>query len=378
MRPVADSARDLPRPSGDGLRVLQVIQQPGGTGASLSTLHLSLSLAERGVKVRFACPVDSELEEDARAAGLEVDALPFVRRSRRQNAALLHDLLVRHPVDVANSHSSRDRKALTWLGLTRRLTVPVVVTRRQMPRSFYLENWLSGQVASRVIAVSPAVAEALGRRGTRREKIAVVPNGLITARVDRPLSTAEVEAWRHRIEWDPNRRTVLIAARRKAQDVVLRALHSVTTPVRLVMAGAGEDAFAALRAKVPDRHAIVSFNFERDIRPLYELAELAILPTWDEGLSQALLEALALGCPVIASAVPGNAYVLKDGVNGRLLPLDAPGQWAKAIDGLLADQTLRERLGAAGRRTAREDFSLDRTVSGTIAVYRDVLRSPAG
>ncbi|HEU5154590.1 MAG TPA: glycosyltransferase family 4 protein [Gemmatimonadales bacterium] len=358
------------------MRVLQVIQQPGGTGASLSALHLSLGLAERGVKVRFACPVDSELEEDARAAGLEVDGLPFVRRSRQQNAALLHELLVRHPVDVANSHSARDRKALTWLGLTRRLTVPVVVTRRQMPRSFYLENWLSGRVASRVIAVSPAVAEALGRRGTPREKIAVVANGLITARVDRPLSTAEVEAWRHRIEWDPNRRTILIAARRKAQDVVLRALQSVTTPVRLVMAGAGENAFSHLIAKVPDRHAVMSFNFERDIRPLYELAELVLLPTWDEGLSQALLEALALGCPVIASAVPGNAYVLKDGVNGRLLPLDAPDQWAKAIDKLLGDQALRERLGAAGRRTAREDFSLDRTVSGTIAVYRDVLGPP--
>ncbi|HSE66127.1 MAG TPA: glycosyltransferase family 4 protein, partial [Gemmatimonadales bacterium] len=165
------------------MRVLQVIQQPGGTGASLSTLHLSLGLAERGVKVRFACPVDSELEEDARAAGLEVDGLPFVQRSRRQNAALLYELLVRHPVDVANSHSARDRKALTWLGLTRRLTVPIVVTRRQMPRSFYLENWLSGRVASRVVAVSPAVAQALGRRGIPREKIAVVPNGLITARV---------------------------------------------------------------------------------------------------------------------------------------------------------------------------------------------------
>ncbi|HSE69055.1 MAG TPA: glycosyltransferase family 4 protein, partial [Gemmatimonadales bacterium] len=200
--------------------------------------------------------------------------------------------------------------------------------------------------------------------------------GLITARVDRPLSTAEVEGWRHRIEWDPHRRTILIAARRKAQDVVLRALQSVTTPVRLVMAGAGENAFSHLIAKVPDRHAVLSFNFERDIRPLYELAELVLLPTWDEGLSQALLEALALGCPVIASAVPGNAYVLKDGVNGRLLPLDAPDQWAKAIDQLLGDQALRERLGAAGRRTAREDFSLDRTVAGTIAVYCDVLAQP--
>jgi glycosyltransferase involved in cell wall biosynthesis len=46
------------------------------------------------------------------------------------------------------------------------------------------------------------------------------------------------------------------------------------------------------------------------------------------------------------------------------------------IDELLEDQNLRARLGAAGRRTAREDFSLDRTVSGTIAVYRDVLGQP--
>jgi glycosyltransferase involved in cell wall biosynthesis len=359
------------------LRVLQVIQQPGGTGASLSTLHLSLGLSERGAQVWFACPVGSELEEDARRAGLQVDALPFARHGRRHNAALLHDLLTRHPVDLVNSHSARDRKALTWLGLTRRLPVPAVVTRRQMPRTFYLENWLSGRVASRVVAVSPAVSEALAHRGIPRRKIAVVPNGLIAARVDRPLSTAEVEAWRHRIEWDPNRRTVLIAARRKAQDVVLRALQSVTTPVRLVMAGAGEDAFPRLAAKVPDRHAVVSFNFERDILPPYELAELAILPTRDEGLSQALLEALALGCPVIASAVPGNAYVLKDGVNGRLLPLDSPRRWAEAIDELLGDRALRERLGAAGRRTAREDFSLDRTVTETIAVYRDILGHPA-
>jgi glycosyltransferase involved in cell wall biosynthesis len=59
-----------------------------------------------------------------------------------------------------------------------------------------------------------------------------------------------------------------------------------------------------------------------------------------------------------------------------LLPLDKPESWAKAIDELLGDQALRERLAAAGRRTAREDFSLDRTVSGTIAVYRDVLGQP--
>ena len=355
------------------MRVLQVIQQSGGAGSVISTLHLSLALAARGVAVTFACPAGSALEAEARASGLLVQGLPFAKRNRRLNARLLGDLLARHPVDLLNSHSARDRKALTWLGLTGRLHVPAVFTRRQMPRTFWLENWLAGRVATRVIAVSPAVAEALVRRGTPRAKLAVVPNGLIESRVDRPVTSADVERWRRRIGWEPSRRTVVVVSRPKAQDVVLRALHSVATPVRLVLAGAGENAFESLVSAVPARHAVVRLGFDPDIRPLYELAELALLPTRDEGLSQALLEALALGCPIVASDVPGNAFVLRDGVNGRLLPLNQPAGWARALEELLVDGTLRERLATAGRRTARQEFSLERTVDGTLAVYHAVL-----
>ena len=142
---------------------------------------------------------------------------------------------------LVNSQSARDRAALTWLGFTRRLEVPFVATRRQMPRTLFLENWVTSRVAARMIAVSGAVSEALVRRGTPRAKIAVVSNGLVAERIDVPFSPEAVESWRGRIGWEPGRRTVGIVSRRKDQAVVLAALEQVQTPVRLILAGVEPD-----------------------------------------------------------------------------------------------------------------------------------------
>src|SRR5258705_390924 len=111
-----------------------------------------------------------------------------------------------------------------------RRPAPRVLPRRQMPRTFYLENWLAGRAATRVIAVSRPVAEALRRKGTPAAKLAVIPNGLVAARVDRPVSAAELQAWRERIGWAAAPRTVGIVARPKGHRVGLAALPLVRTP----------------------------------------------------------------------------------------------------------------------------------------------------
>ena len=353
------------------LTVMQVLHQGGGAGSVTSTLHLSLGLRRSGVAVRFVCPPDSEAEALARAGGLDV--LPLALRSgeRRANAAALAALLARHPVDLVNSQSARDREALVWLALRRRLGVPLVLTRRQVPRTFFLENWLASRAADRVVAVSRAVAAALRRRGTPARKLVVIPNGLVTDQVDRAIQPAELQAWKARIGWEPGRRTIGIVARPKDQAVVLRALPQVRTPVRLVLAGvdpAGPLGGLARAAAPP--HAVVCLPFDRAVRPLYELLELVLLPSRIEGLSQALLEAMALGRPVLASAAAGNVDLIDDGVNGLLVPPLDPAAWAGAIERLLGDSVLAARLGAAARRSARVTFSLERTVERTLALYQ--------
>jgi glycosyltransferase involved in cell wall biosynthesis len=360
------------------LRVLEVLHQGGGAGSVTSTLHLSIGLQRSGIAVSFACPPNSEVETLARARNLDVHPLALRPDSRRANAAALGRLLGQLPVDLVNSQSARDREALTWLALRGRLRVPLVITRRQMPRTFILENWLAGRAASSIVAVSRAVADALRRKGTPRKKLVVIPNGLVTERVDMPVSTLALESWRGQIAWSADRRTIGVVARPKDQMVVLQALELVRTPVRLVLAGVDPSSpIGQAAGRVSLRHAVVCIPFTPDVRPLYDLLEVVLLPSRIEGLSQSLLEAMALGKPVIASAAAGNFDLIATEETGLLVPpLDAQA-WASAIDRLLQDPALCARLGAAASRTARETFTLERTVERTRLLYESLAGRPA-
>jgi glycosyltransferase involved in cell wall biosynthesis len=356
------------------LSVLQVLHQGGGAGSVTSTLHLSVGLARSGVHVQFVCPPDSEVEALAREDGLEVLPLSLEAGQRRANATRLKALLERHPADLVNSQSARDREALTWLALTRQLRVPLVVTRRQMPHTFPLENWIMSRVATRVIAVSRAVGEALVRRGTPRRKLTVIPNGLVTDRIDCPVDIQSGEEWRRRIGWEPSRRVVGIVSRPKDQEVVLRALDSIEIPLRLVLAGVDPGSpLGNLGRRVPDRHSVVCLPFTPEVRPLYDLLELVLLPSRSEGLSQALLEGMALGKPVIASAAGGNLEVITNDADGRLVAPLEPAAWAHAIEELLVNPALAHRLGAAARGAARDRYALEHTVSRTADLYRSLV-----
>jgi glycosyltransferase involved in cell wall biosynthesis len=367
QRSAATQARSMPT-------VMQVLHQGGGAGSVTSTLHLSLGLARAGFQVRFVCPPGSEVESQARAGGLEVHPIALASTGRRANAITLAGFLDRYPVDVVNSQSSKDRAALTWLALRGGLRVPLVVTRRQMPRSLFLENWLVSRLATRIVAVSRAVGDALIRRGTPPAKLAVIPNGLVTERVDAPVSPEMVEEWRRRIGWEASRRTIGIVSRLKDQAIVLRALEHVTVPTRLVLAGVDPNGpLHRLTEKVPARHAVALVPFTPAVRPLYELLELVLLPSRSEGLSQALLEAMALGKPVIASAATGNLEVVTDGVDGRLVDPLAPQAWGQAIEDLLSNPSAAGRLGSLARDTARVTYSLDLTVERTAKLYRSIL-----
>jgi glycosyltransferase involved in cell wall biosynthesis len=247
-----------------------------------------------------------------------------------------------------------------------------------MPRTFLLENWLTSRSADQIVAVSQAVAGALRRRGTPARKLTVIHNGLITDRVDRPVSDRQILDWKDRIGYTPAQRTIGIVARPKDQRVVLDALRLVRTPVRLVLAGIESSSAIAESARaVAAPHAVVCVPFTAEVAPLYRLLDAALLPSRMEGFSQSLLEAMALGKPVIASAAGGNPELVTDGADGLLVPPLDPAAWAAALERVLLDPALATGLGEAARRTARERFSLERTVSRTLELYRSLALPPA-
>lgn len=352
--------------------ILQLTFQGDGAGSTQSILGLSEQLAHRGHRVLVGCRPESLLYGLARGAGLEAVALDFTRLGGLARALGL--LVVERGLDIVNTHATRDRRALTLLRLRGELSAALVVTRRTMPLTSPFELRLVGAAADRTIAVSGAVARALARRWHPLARMRVVPNGIDLARVDAPVLAAELAAARAALGDIGGRRVVAIVSRRKDQQVLLAGMAGVEQPTLVACVGVEPDAeLQARAADLPSRHRVVFIPFVPRPLAFYRLADVAALPSRIEGLSQTLLEAMALGIPVIASDAGGNPDLITDGVTGRLVaPLD-PGAWADALSAVLGPPALAQRMAHAGRALVRREFTLERTAQRTEAVYREAL-----
>jgi CelD/BcsL family acetyltransferase involved in cellulose biosynthesis len=150
--------------------------------------------------------------------------------------------------------------------------------------------------------------------------------------------------------------------------------------LRVLFLGTGphEDVFARAREKGVGDRIHVHYVSDGAIPCVKEL-EIGVLCSESEGFSNAILEYMGCGLPVVATAVGGNPELVEDGRNGFLFEVGDAEKLAKLLDALLGDGALAARLGAASRARVEREFALDRMVAGTIAVYeRALARLPVG
>jgi glycosyltransferase involved in cell wall biosynthesis len=194
-----------------------------------------------------------------------------------------------------------------------------------------------------VICVSEALAEAARRCGAR--DVRVIPNGVrIPAFVGREAEPAEV----------------LFAGRLSAEKGI-RDLAEAAQGLNLVVAGDG-----ALRSLVPDALGLVPHD---ELDRLYARSAVVVLPSYREGLPLAVIEAMAHGRPVVASAVGGIPDLVVDGETGLLVPPGDPKALRAALERLLGDPALRRRMGQAGRGRIIELCSIENVAEATRAAY---------
>ncbi|HPP12062.1 MAG TPA: glycosyltransferase family 4 protein, partial [bacterium] len=98
-----------------------------------------------------------------------------------------------------------------------------------------------------------------------------------------------------------------------------------------------------------------------------------VLPSLAEGLSNALLEAMACGLPVVATKVSGTVDVIEEGVNGFLVEPGNPEALAEAMAGILKDEGLAYRMGQANRKKILEKYSLDKIVDEYLSLYKRLM-----
>ena len=200
-----------------------------------------------------------------------------------------------------------------------------------------------------VMCASTALASdslALGATDVR-----VIPSG-----VDIPETVAPPELPRH----------ILYVGRLSAEKGVIE-LAEATRDLALVVVGDGP-----LRNLLPRALGFVPHD---QLGPYFERASIVVVPSRREGYGVVAREAMAHGRPVVATGVGGLLDVIEDGVTGLLVAPGDPVALREALERLLADEALRERLGRAARERARTTLSWSTAIATTLSTYREVLRA---
>jgi glycosyltransferase involved in cell wall biosynthesis len=367
-------------------RILVLTKTTALGGAERLLMNALPHLDRQRFDYRLAAFDDSgPLARAWRERGLPVERMPAGARARPDPRTLLalRRTLTRERIDLVHAH-------LPVPGALAR-----VATRGLRTRLVYTEHntldmyrpatrWLNAATygwQNAVVAVSERVREsALRHVGRRALRTRVIANGIDPDELDHAAAHApdpappalSGEAFR-----------VLVPAtleHRKGQDLLIEAVAALATPspsarvlpVHVWLAGDGiqRGALEAHAARCGVAECVHFLGQRSDVFALMRCADVVALPSRFEGHPLALLEAMALGKAVIASAVGGVPETVRNGETGLLVPRGDVHALACALGHLRADRGLRQGLGRAAAREVRARFHVRCTVAALEEVYR--------
>ncbi|MBW2093066.1 MAG: glycosyltransferase family 4 protein, partial [Deltaproteobacteria bacterium] len=341
-------------------------------GSTKSMIYLSKGLASRGHKVFFGCREQSLIYRSLLNSNVTVVHMSFSRFGGTAPGQMV--ILCREQnIQIINAQSSQDRYAVLRARFFHGVKSKVVFTRRQMPNSSRLSGLLSTVGAHRIIAVSSAVADALSRRWIDRSKIEVIYNGIPAGKCNN-IDEDEVQKLRSRLRIPEGATVIGCIARKKLQDVLIRACPFLPPEAVILLVGPGKPKdWCRIINKLKPPQRIIMLEYQERILPYYHLLTVSVLPSLIEGLSQTLLESMAIGVPVVASRWGGNPEVIEDGLSGLLFSPTDPIDLAEKINRVLEGRDFAESLREHSRRRVLETFNIEQTVERTEDCFKRLL-----
>lgn len=254
---------------------------------------------------------------------------------------------------------------------------------RMKPRRAFWRGQMY-RFADRVVTVSEELrASILSEVRVQPGKVRCIANGVDLRRFDGRRSRERI---RRELGIPAEARVVGTVGRHdpvKDYPTLLRAFAAVASnapDARLVFCGDGpvNGDLRRLAAELRIADRTVFTGFRDDVPDVLSAMDVFALPSVTEGMSNAVLEAMASRLPTVATRVGGNGELVIHGVTGTLVPCTAPERFADALAPLVADPAASVRMGAAARRRAEERFSLDGMVRAYESMYEAVgRRQPA-
>lgn len=358
------------------IRVLTLIESPTVTGPARNIIEFGklgvvaepdLPAVETMVVTYWRGAGESPVAAAARNAGLLVATILERRRWDTGVIPQLRRIIADYRPDILESRNIKSHFLVRMLGLHKRY--PWVAwnhgytERDWLDRAYsQLDRW-SLQAAFRVVTVCRPFAETLERRGVDGRKITILHN-FVKPFV--PAPTEDVEGLRRSLGVQ-NRAVILAVGRlssEKGHAILLQAAARLekmneAPDFRVVVVGDGpeQENLQRLTARLGIGQRIVMAGFQTDVRPYYCLSTLLALPSYSEGSPNVVLEAMAAGLPIAATAAGGVPEILEDGVTALMVPPGDPQAMAEVILRILRDKALASRLAAAARSCAQSKYT---------------------
>lgn len=292
--------------------------------------------------------------------------------------ARVHDLLAERGVRLV--HSNVPYAMPTLVPVARRLRVPLVVHLHQSieDRPFRLYALL--HQATVAVGVAGHVVAPLRADGMPADRLRVILNAVDAERIE----AGDASGLRASLGI-PDAAAVAVSVgsliHRKGHDVTVAAVAEARragVDLHLLLGGDGEAAseLRALAAELGVAPYVHFLGYRPDPGAVMRAGDLLVSSARDEALNLNVLEAQWLGVAVVASDIPAHREAVEDGVTGAVVPLEDPAALARAVSDLTADPARRARLAAAGRRVARERYTMARYVAEFDGLYRGLLARP--
>ncbi len=377
------------------MTLLHLITRLSLGGSARNTIDSAAAAVREGYDTILATGPSGDEIDVTHLADESGCRLEIIRSLRREIAPLndlralvaIVQLIRRERVAIVHTHTSK----AGFIGrlAARVANVPVVIHTPHghifygyygaTRTSFFiaLERWAATFSDALVALTEEGMREHLDRRIGSRDQYRVIPSGVDTEGF-RNRAPAR-DAARSELGWSTEERIVVGVGRLvpvKGFDVAVRALaplRAAFPETRLVLVGDGPE-----RSRL-EQLAAASDNLSRvtitgaagDVAPFLAASDVVIAPSRNEGMGRVLVEAMALGKPVVASRVGGVASVVSDGRSGVLVRPDDPGELARALIELLCDPPRMEAYSTVAAERA-EQFSLRVMQQGLLALYREL------
>ncbi|WP_321797771.1 glycosyltransferase [Caballeronia sp. J97] len=354
------------------MKILHSESSKGWGGQEVRTLKEMVALREEGHTVELICPSDARLGQRCAELGFAVHHARMRGGGDMRSMLRVKTLLRRRAFDVLNTHSGHDSLVAGTAG--RLAGTPLIVRTRHLAlpiSSLATYTW----IPHRVIAVSHYVRRYLISAGVAEKRVQTIYDGIVkpqavahsTLRAELGLEQDAFIACMVAIMRDKKGHEDLIAA--------VRPLVETHPRLHIVMAGDGPcfDRIKAIVDSLGLSGRIHLLGFRSDIPNIFRGSDLFVLPTHQEALGQAFIEAMAAGLPVIGTHVDGVPEIIQDNVNGLLVPPHDPVALRAAIVRMIDDPALRQRLKDESLRITERGFTVGDMAHETASFYRRAL-----